>query len=76
MPILNERLIYLKDKYKLLQKTVAEQNNINLRTYQRYETGEREPPISTLIKLADFFNVSLDYLTGRTNEPDNPNLKK
>lgn len=36
----------------------------------RYETGEREPGINELIKIADYFNVSIDYLLERTNNPD------
>ena len=74
MSNLSERLNHLKIDRKLLQKTIAEENNIPLRTYQRYEYGEREPSLSTLIKLADYFNVSLDYLAGRTDEPVNPNI--
>ena len=42
-------------------------------TISRYETGEREPGINELIKIADYFNVSVDYLLGRT---DNPNMQK
>lgn len=76
MANLCERLNQLKNERSLLQKDIAKDNNIKLRTYQRYETGEREPLASTLIKLADYFNVSLDYLTGRTDEPVNPNVKK
>ena len=38
-------------------------------TISRYETGEREPGIEELIKLADYFNVSVDYLIGRTDNP-------
>ena len=52
-----------------MQKDVAAAIGIPLRTYQRYEYGEREPQISTLFKLADFYGVSLDYLTGRTDTP-------
>ncbi len=47
--------------------------NTNQNTISRYETGEREPSINDLIKIADYFNVSVDYLLGRT---DNPNMKK
>ena len=42
-------------------------------TISRYETGEREPGINELIKIADYFNVSVDYLLERT---DNPNIQK
>ncbi len=40
-------------------------------TISRYETGEREPGITELIRIADYFNVSVDYLLERT---DNPHL--
>lgn len=43
--------------------------NTNQNTVSRYETGEREPNIATLIKIADFFNVSVDYLLERTDNP-------
>lgn len=42
-------------------------------TISRYETGEREPGITELIKIADYFRVSVDYLLGRT---DNPNVNR
>ncbi|MCR5501787.1 MAG: helix-turn-helix domain-containing protein, partial [Lachnospiraceae bacterium] len=35
----------------------------------RFETGERRPDYDTLIEIAEYFNVSLDYLTGRTDKP-------
>ena len=60
----------LKSQKKILQKDVAKFIGISLRNYQRYEHGEREPSMSTLIALADFFDVSLDYLVGRTDNPD------
>lgn len=47
------------------QRETAEYLGLNLRTYQYYEEGRSEPNISTLIKLADFFMVSLDELVGR-----------
>ena len=37
--------------------------------YQRYEYGEREPSFQKLIALADYFDVSLDYLVGRSDDP-------
>lgn len=39
------------------------------RNYQRYETGEVDPPLSKVIALSDYFNVSLDYLVGRSDDP-------
>ena len=53
-----------------MSKTMAELLNITPRNYQRYESGEVDPPTSKLIKLADYFDVSTDYLLGRTNNPD------
>ena len=47
------------------QREVAEYLEVNIRTYQYYEGGQNEPSIAQLIKLADFFMVSLDELVGR-----------
>lgn len=69
MSALVTRLDELKVSRKLLQKQVAEGSGIPLRTYRRYENGEREPSASTLIALADYFKVSTDYLLGRTDNP-------
>ena len=69
MSSLVARLDELKVSRKLLQKQVAEGSGIPLRTYRRYENGEREPSASTLVALSDFFNVSLDYLVGRSDNP-------
>ena len=70
MSSLSERLIELKTSRKLLQKDIADSIGVPLRTYQRYEYGEREPNASLLTSLADFFNVSTDYLLGRTDNPE------
>ena len=43
--------------------------NMSQNTICRYETGEREPGINELIKIADYFNISIDYLLGRTENP-------
>lgn len=64
-----DRIQLLKINKKLLQKEIAEAVGISVRTYQRYETGERTPDTDTLIKLADYFDVSTDYLLGRTDDP-------
>lgn len=73
MSNLNERLIQLKETNNILQKDIAKSVGLSLRGYQRYEYGEREPSASILLKLAEFYNVSLDYLVGRT---DNPEINK
>lgn len=43
--------------------------NMNQNSISRYETGEREADYATLIAFADYFNVSIDYLLGRTDNP-------
>lgn len=65
-----ERLQQLKIQNNLMQKTIAADNGLSLRAYQYYERGEREPSMSTLISLANYFDVSLDYLCGRTDKPE------
>ena len=59
------KLKELRKIEKLTQNEIAEKNDIPLTTYKRYENGERTPNIETLCKLADYYNVSLDYLVGR-----------
>ena len=51
-------------------KSVAEHIGILYRTYQKYETGEIDPPLSKAVSIADFFDVSLDYLVGRSDDPE------
>ncbi len=51
------------------QLKLAMDLNMNQNSISRYETGEREADYSTLIKFADYFNVSIDYLLERTNDP-------
>ncbi len=63
------RLRTLRTNRNIMAKTMAEFLEITPRNYQRYERGEIDTPSSKLIKLADFFNVSTDYLLGRTNNP-------
>ena len=50
----------------LSQQTTANLIGVGIRLYQYYEAGTREPDIKTLCALADYFNVSLDYLCGRS----------
>lgn len=63
------RLKELRNSRNLTQKTVAEAVGMAPMAYQRYEYGTREPAFQQLIALADYFDVSLDYLLGRTDEP-------
>lgn len=69
MSIFNERLKECRNNNKIYQKQMAELLEITSRNYQRYEAGTLEPNIDKLILLADYFNVSLDYLVGRSDGP-------
>lgn len=51
----------------LTQKQIAEYLGVSQNTYSQYEIGVLNYPIDALLKLADFYNVSIDYLLGRTN---------
>lgn len=60
-----ECLKHQRESYGYTQKQMAELIGIAPRSYQRYESGEREPNIDTLIQIADFFSITLDALVGR-----------
>lgn len=64
------RLRELRTDKNVMAKTMAENLGISYRNYQRYEKGEMDTPSSKLLSLANFFNVSLDYLVGRTDNPE------
>jgi transcriptional regulator with XRE-family HTH domain len=58
----------LRNAKKLSQLRLAIDLNMNQNAISRYENVEREADYETLIKFADYFNVSLDYLLGRTDK--------
>ena len=62
-----KRLREIRMEKKKTQKQTAEVLGMKGRSYQTYEQGKLEPNIKKLIILADFFDVSLDYLMGRTD---------
>ncbi len=65
---MNFRLKELRKKRGVSQLKLALDLNMNQNTVSRYETGEREADYATLIQLADYFDVSVDYLLGRCDE--------
>lgn len=67
------RLKELRKKRHISQVKLAIDLNMSQNTISRYETGVREADYKTLIAFADYFNVSIDYLLERT---DNPNISK
>lgn len=60
-----QRLRDLREDHDLTQKEIAAVLGIDQRVYSTYETGKREIPVHHLIKLADYYNVTTDYLLGR-----------
>ena len=66
MKIFQERLIEQRKLNKLTQRQVADCLKIAQPSYIRYENGTSEPSLETLVKLADLFDVTIDYLLGRT----------
>ncbi len=64
------RLKELRKQRRLSQLKLAMDLNMNQNSISRYENGEREADYATLIKLADYFDVSVDYLLGRTDNPE------
>ena len=68
--ILGNRIATLRQKNKLSQVEFSQLLNISNTTLSQYESGKRIPSDNIKIKIADYFNVSLDYLFGRTNVMD------
>ncbi|GAQ01512.1 MULTISPECIES: helix-turn-helix domain-containing protein [Companilactobacillus] len=64
-----ERLKLLRSQTKMTQKEAAVKIGVAPTTYASWEQGKREPDISSQNKLADLYNVTLDYMSGRTNNP-------
>ena len=63
------RLKFLRKKKKISQLKLAIDLNLNQNSISRYENGTREADYATLIMFADYFNVSIDYLLERTENP-------
>ena len=66
---LYKRIRDLREDRDLNQTTVAKMLGMSQTGYSKYETGENDVPTDILIKLADFYDVSVDYLLGRTKNP-------
>ena len=64
------RIRDLREDNDKKQIELAKYLNIDQSTYSDYETGKINIPIDALIKIADFYNVSLDYLVGRDDVPN------
>ena len=66
----SQRLIQLRKENNLTQKQLAAELNLSEVGIQNYEGERRKPAYDVLLALADYFNVSLDYLCGRSDVPD------
>ena len=67
---MQNRLKELRKKRGYTQISVQMQTGIEQALLSKFENGERVPPTETLLKLAEFYNVSMDYILCRTNKPE------
>ena len=70
-----ERLRELRQNQSVTQVQISVSIGITTRQYQRLEAGSAKPSLDTLIALADYFNISIDYLVGRTDKSNITKLK-
>lgn len=68
MEILAKRMKELRKERKITQSDLAQALEIALVSYKRYESNEREPMAPFLKSFADYFDVSVDYLLGRSDD--------
>ena len=64
-----QRLRDLREDSDKTQQDIADYLNMHRSVYRRYESGEREIPVWALIKLAQLYKTSTDYILGLTDEP-------
>lgn len=65
-----QRIQDLRIDSDLSQKQIGEILHISQRSYSHYKTGSRDIPVEMLIRLADYYNISLDYLVGRSDRKE------
>ena len=63
------KLKTLREQNNLTQRSLAEKINVTHGAIGNWEMGKRDPDISTLVKIAEYFGVSIDYLVGHSSEP-------
>ena len=64
------RLKEIRKKRGITQVKLSMDLNISQNSISRYEKGQREPDLATLVLIADYFHISIDYLLGRTENPE------
>ena len=65
-----QRIRDLREDHDWTQTDVARMINVTQTCYSKYELGQREIPLAVLIKLANIYNTSIDYLLGQTKNPE------
>lgn len=66
------RIREMRDILGIKQKQVSSDLNIPPNTFSQYETGKREPDLETVKRIAEYFDVSIDYLLGKTDKKNKP----
>ena len=70
MEVVAKRMRSLRESASLSQAKIAAMIGVTQTSINRYENGQASPPLETLLWYADFFDVSMDYLFGRTDAPE------
>ena len=65
-----QRILDLRTDADMSQKQLSEILHISQRSYSHYETGSRNIPVEMLIRLANYYDISVDYLVGRTDKKE------
>ena len=63
-----ENIRNLREDNDIIQNELSEYLNVKQTTYSKYELGKINVPVEVLIKLADYYDVSIDYLVGRSKD--------
>lgn len=63
----NERICEIREEHSLTQQKVADLLIVGQRTYADYESGKTRIPVDSLLILAKYYNISMDYITGASN---------
>ena len=69
MDIIGKRIRTLRESFKMSQGRIAKLNGSNQSSIGRYENGDSNTPLQLLLWYADYFDVSMDYIFGRTDNP-------
>jgi len=74
--MIQDRMKECREQKKLTQVDIAKRLNITRQAYNHYETGKRKPSADVITALAEFYDISTDYLLGNTDDPTPPDKKK